>query len=444
MADRHKWGRGRIAEEPLADNLKPPTSAAANGSMILMSAHDSGAFPAASGLLDLIDQCVMCGLCLPHCPTYRIAATEAESPRGRIALARALATGTLAPAAPSLLHLDQCLGCLSCQSVCPSQVNYEEILVRTRAGLAARRARPERLRRWLRDPRRMTRLARIAAAVRAQRWLPILARVLPRESLWRRAAATLPRVPRISGLGAVAAAPAQRGRVALFRGCIARVYDRDTLAAARRLLTALGHEIVEMPAARCCGALPRHAGALAAARREADATRQALRAAATPVVVTCASGCHADLATLAAGENPQVVDIHAFLESDAGLAGLRFRALSRRVALHLPCTQVDNVGTIAAIRGLLARIPGLVVLDLPTQPRCCGAAGSYFIEHPAIADRLREDKLAQADALGPDLLLTTNVGCRIHFDNGRHGRPRPLPVLHPLVLLAQQLDNPLS
>src|SRR3954467_2475401 len=84
-------------------------------------------------LLALADQCLMCGLCLPHCPTYRISLDEAESPRGRIALARLIAGGELAAGPGALQHLDQCLACLSCEKVCPSEVRYGEIITRTRA-----------------------------------------------------------------------------------------------------------------------------------------------------------------------------------------------------------------------------------------------------------------------------------------------------------------------
>jgi len=98
----------------------------------------SGTAGADDRLAALADQCVMCGLCLPHCPTYRLEQVEAESPRGRIALARALADGRLHPTPAALTHLDHCLGCLSCQKVCPSDVQYEEILVRTRAATLPR------------------------------------------------------------------------------------------------------------------------------------------------------------------------------------------------------------------------------------------------------------------------------------------------------------------
>jgi glycolate oxidase iron-sulfur subunit len=380
----------------------------------------------------------MCGLCLPHCPTYRLEQVEAESPRGRIALARALADGRLDPTPAAIAHLDHCLGCLSCQKVCPSQVQYEEILVQTRATLPRRSTVVSA---WLRDPHRLTALAHLGAATGATHWLPWLARLLPRASRWRRLATSLPVTPSIPRLGAPARQPVGP-RVALFRGCVASVYDRDTLAAARFLLEASGRAVVELAGTRCCGALPRHAGDIERAATEAAATREALRETGVEVVLSCTSGCHGDLRDqVAAGTSLRVLDIHAFLADDPGFAALRFLPRAARAALHLPCTQVNVVGATAPIRDLLARVPQLEVLALPEQPRCCGAAGSYFIEQPAFADRLQSQKLDQVAECAPDFLLTTNIGCRIHLGNGLKARADAVPVLHPLALLAQQLDN---
>jgi glycolate oxidase iron-sulfur subunit len=220
------------------------------------------------------------------------------------------------------------------------------------------------------------------------------------------------------------------------------VYDRDTLAAARFLLEASGVAVFELAGTRCCGALPRHAGDIDRAAVESAATREALRETGVEVVLSCASGCHGDLRDqVAAGSALRVLDIHAFLARDPGFAALRFRPFAARAALHLPCTQVNVVGATAPISDLLARIPQLEVLSLPEQPRCCGAAGSYFIEQPDFADRLQAQKLDQVAGLAPDLLLTTNIGCRIHLGNGLKARSSAIPVLHPLALLAQQLDN---
>lgn len=392
-------------------------------------------------LRELTDQCVMCGLCLPHCPTYRVAATEAESPRGRIAVARALALGIADPTPAALEHLDHCLGCLSCQKVCPSQVRYEDILVRTRERLRAKRP-AGMLRRLLRSPALLTRLARIGMAVRAHRWLPALARRLPKKSAARRLLRSLPSPIPAPHFEAPPVKSSARGRIALFRGCVASACDRDTFAAARVLLETLGYEVVATAAGDCCGALPRHAGDVEAAARIAASTRHGLERSGATTVLGTASGCFGDLRDEVCRDGAvRPADALAFLAADAGFARLRFRPLPARAALHIPCTQANVVGNGDAIARLLARIPGLTVLPLPGQPRCCGAAGSYFVEFPDIADALGNEKLDQAAALQPDLLLTTNIGCRLHLGNGLREREAAIPVLHPLALLARQLDN---
>ncbi|HET6546376.1 MAG TPA: (Fe-S)-binding protein [Rhodanobacteraceae bacterium] len=393
-------------------------------------------------LLALADQCVMCGLCLPHCPTYRLTRHEAESPRGRIAIARSLASGKLVPTPLALEHLDRCLACLSCEPVCPSQVQYGAIIVRSRADLARSRPSSGVLRRLLDKPAVLVALGRIAVTLRAHRWLPGVARLLPRHSLLRRIATTLPVPPTLSRRSVPAAAAAPRGRVALFRGCVASVYDRDTHQAARRLLEALGHEVAIPDGTPCCGALALHAGDSAAFARQGARTARAVAATGASAVLVSASGCFGSLrAALTGSGGVDVVDIHEFLARDSALDVLRFRPLAATAALHLPCTQSNVAGGGAAIAALLARIPGLTVLALPEQPKCCGAAGSYFLRYADSADRLRGEKLDQARALRPDLLLTSNIGCRIHLANGLRGRSPPLPVLHPLALLAQQLED---
>jgi glycolate oxidase iron-sulfur subunit len=402
------------------------------------SAPEDASVQADPRLLALADQCVMCGLCLPHCPTYRISLDEAESPRGRIALARWIAGGRLEPDPAALGHLDQCLACLSCEKVCPSEVRYGEIITRTRAMLRSRRGGV--LGRLLADPGRLVALARLGALTRADRWLPRLARWLPRRL--RTIAGRVPAAPAIVSNPPHARAAPARGRVTLFHGCVASVYDRDTHAAARMLLEALRYEVAVPDGTPCCGALARHAGEAEAADREVASACAAIAETDGAAVLVSSTGCFGELRDhVSRSGGPQVIDVHAFLARDAGLDALRFRPLNARAALHLPCTQVNVVGEIASIRALLARIPGLTLLTVPGEPRCCGAAGNYFLEHPAIADRLREEKLAQIDADAPDIVLTTNIGCRIHFANGLRGRASAPPVMHPLALLARQLEN---
>lgn len=397
-----------------------------------------------NNLAALTDQCVMCGLCLPHCPTYRLDQHEAESPRGRIALARRLASGQLPASDQTIAHLDHCLACRACEAVCPSQVQYEEILIQTRVLLKPVRPAHGRLARWLDDPAILVRLARLGSALRAEHWVPQLARWLPRRSRLRRLAEEMPATPRRLP-EPVSSAPItydRRGRIILFPGCVASVFDRDTLDGARILLTALGHEVVMPTGTVCCGALALHAGERESAARTAQATRVALQACDAATVLVSASGCLGSLRDhTMASSGVQVDDVLAFLAAAEGWRNLRFKALHQRAAVHLPCTQMNVGSGMQPLLQLLARIPALELLVLPDQPGCCGAAGSYFIEQADRADRLRVEKLDQIGRQSPDLLLTTNIGCRIFLGNGLRQRDSMMPVLHPLALLARQLET---
>jgi glycolate oxidase iron-sulfur subunit len=397
----------------------------------------------------LADQCVKCGLCQPQCPTYHVARQEAESPRGRIALAKALAQGALdaAGVASATRHLDQCLACMRCERVCPSQVRYGELIVAARE-LQREAGQPlsgadQGFSSWLKRPRLLAIALRIAN-------LPPLRQCIQSVALrgvWQRlglerAVRELPRLPPRPALRRLAPRAESRGRVGLFLGCVAASADRDVHAAARYLLGALGYQVIEPQGQGCCGALALHGGDVAGAHALSELTRRAFVHAGVDTVLVSASGCFGTLRDLTFGDRTvRVREIHEFLAADAHLAQLAFRPLPQRVALHTPCTQANVARADGAIRTLLQRIPQMDIAVLPDMPGCCGAAGDYFLRHADVADALRAEKLDQVAALMPQVLVTSNVGCRIFLDNGLRQRAAAMRVLHPIVLLAQQLDN---
>jgi glycolate oxidase iron-sulfur subunit len=375
-------------------------------------------------IADLADQCVKCGLCVPLCPTYLVARTEAESPRGRIAFAAALAANPESVSESMVDHLDRCLACMTCERVCPSHVRYAELIVATRNELASRgKLRGSRGLEWLvRHP------VLLRAVIQVANW-PIVLMVV-REA---------PKIPPMLRFAA-RTNTTTRGRVGLFLGCVASLVDRDVHTAAKRLLEALGYEVVVPSSQGCCGALALHNGDAAAARAAGQVTQTAF--AGIETVLVSASGCFGTLRDHAfGGGGTRVREIHDFLAADAGIDRLHFAPLARKIALHTPCTQANVARADGAINALLARIPQLQIVAMPTEPRCCGAAGDYFLRHPETANVLRAEKLDQAELIKPDWLVTSNVGCRIYLDNGFRRRTRTIPVTHPIVLLAQQLEN---
>lgn len=382
-----------------------------------MPAHPSSPLGPAPGLVALADQCVQCGLCLPACPTYSLDRIEAESARGRIALARAWALAPAAPTHAGETHLDQCLGCRRCEAVCPAGVQYGPLLVAARSQQRDRRP-PG----W-----RQRAVETLAATPRLLAGLLGLYRlawpVLPRSLR------PLPRPPRPTA--SRPASGSRVARVALFSGCVARPYEAGLRDAVAHLCASLGFD-AEVPRGQgCCGTLHAHAGDTAAAGTLAARNRDAF--AGYGQVLTLASGCHEAVADALGG--PGVVeDAAAFLARQP--ARLSFRETRERVALHVPCTQQSVVQSGQATRELLARVPRLEVVVLDAGHGCCGAAGTRMVDDPARAAAFRAPLLAQFAASGATRLLSANIGCRLHLGNGT-----PMPVQHPLEFLAACLDD---
>jgi glycolate oxidase iron-sulfur subunit len=218
--------------------------------------------------------------------------------------------------------------------------------------------------------------------------------------------------------------------ISLFLGCIARPYEAGLRAALVRCLAALDIGVSEPHAQTCCGSLHSHAGNHAAAAALAQRNRDAFTAAGT--VLTLASGCHESVAQSLAGRS-RVVDAIEFLEEqlDARAPDLRLHRCDERVALHLPCTQRNVVRSVASLRRLLARVPGLQVIELDRGFGCCGAAGTQMLSDPQRADEFRAPLLDQLRERGATRLLSANIGCRLHLAMGSD-----VPVQHPLEFLA--------
>ena len=385
----------------------------------------------------LADQCVQCGLCLPVCPTYALDRNEAESPRGRIAIAAALARGQVSPTAELREHLDHCLGCMGCEKVCPANVRYGELLVETRALLGPAPGRPEQEIELVRDPVRWRRLRRVLGGLGFAGWKALVAKGLPAKSSLRHALALWPRTPLPAPYIAQPGAdePTDADTIALFPGCIASVEDADAQRAALALLRAAGYRVVELPAF-CCGAMDLHGGDTAKAEQAATQVQTAWQTVQAAHLITITPGCIGSLRHALPGV--RVADPIALLAARA--ERLSFRPLSTRVAVHLPYTQSNVARSDDALLRLLRRVPGLDVAALSKPPHCCGAAGTHVLEFPERAARLREDTLRQVAALAPQRLLSSNIGCRLHLAAGMQ-QERQWPHQHPLVLLAQQLET---
>jgi glycolate oxidase iron-sulfur subunit len=395
-----------------------------------------------AGILLEADSCVKCGLCLPHCPTYRLSADEAESPRGRIALIQGWLNGAVAGDERLHGHLDRCLQCGACETACPSLVPFTALMDRAREERnAAFSPAKRRWRRWVAD-----RLAHPGALHRLLR----LYRVSGLERVTRASGLLKPfGLARLERLGAALGGapvedPARQTRVGgnalLYTGCVGRYLDADAHGAAVRVLQHLGYGVEVPGKERCCGALHRHDGYPDAAARELAASRRSFARVDQTPVLGMASACTAELRRdpeLA----PVVRDICRFLADLPWPEERRPRAFSGRVWVHIPCSQANLLTDSHAAMDLLRLIPDVQLAELPHNPTCCGAAGAYLLRQPAVARALLEDKLTAMRREQAEIVVTTNTGCAAHLRGGIAQAGMRVEVCHPVELLARQLPT---
>lgn len=404
--------------------------------------------------------CVHCGFCLPACPTYVRLGDEADSPRGRLYLMRAVVEGRLdADSDAFQIHIDRCLGCRACETVCPSGVEYGALLERAREESIAARPLNRLTRTILCVFRSRTGLAIALAgarAFRATRVPALLARLFPEG--WRAglAAGMLAASAPVSlrGAGATQALPtnagrndlpADRGPVQVLEGCVQSGLFAHVNRATNRVLKANGHAVVAAPDQGCCGALHAHAGALDDARDLARANIRAFEASEAEWVVVNAAGCGAamkeygelladdpDYAARARALANRVADVSEVLVSAAIREGA---PLETGVAYDAPCHLLHAQGVERAPLDVLAAVPGLTVRPVEGASECCGGAGIYGLTHPDLGGSIGRDKVDAVEAEGLPLLATGNPGCMMQIGAGLLVRGSPVKTVHPVELL---------
>lgn len=372
-----------------------------------------------------VTTCVHCGFCLAACPTYKVMGEEMDSPRGRIVLMKQALEGelTLNDARP---YIDRCLGCLACETACPSGVRYRELVVPFR-GRLEQHARPahERILRQLllsvlESP------ARFRAAHRAGRLARLVMPLLPARL--RGMLHLLPaRLPAADPLSPHYAATGQRrARVALLTGCVQRVLRPSVNRATVRVLTANGVEVMIPPDQGCCGALALHSGDESRGRALADHNAR-LFPADVDAIVTNAAGCGSAMKEHSYGAPVQ--DIAEFLDG-LGLRSVPPLSGPTKVAYHDACHLSHGQGIRIAPRRLLYQVPNLILVDLEDEEMCCGSAGLYNLEHPDTAAELGRRKAAAIRATVPHAVASGNIGCLTQIE-----KHLDVPVYHTVELL---------
>jgi len=410
--------------------------------------------------LEKILTCVHCGLCLPACPTYRQLGNENDSPRGRIYLMRGVVEGRLPLGEAFTNHIDLCLGCRACESVCPSGVPYGTLLEAARAEAStfktAKAGGSEAAVRFVLNKifTRPRLLASVLALVRAFRDIG-LASLLFRTKLIRGrlrfATALLLSSRSHSGNTRGRGRPRdvhdrKAVRVSILTGCVMEGLFRDTNRATERVLARNGCELVEARGQACCGALHAHAGQLETARELARRNIEAFAAGGGDRIIVNAAGCGAAMkeyrelladdpsfAERAIDFSARVRDVSEFLIE----IGVRTpsRSMNRVVAYDAPCHLIHAQRIANAPLDLLRAIPGITLVPLRGFESCCGGAGIYNLQHAELSSEILNDKIAGIRDSGADTVATANPGCIMQLGAGVLLSGLNVDVVHPIDLL---------
>jgi len=408
------------------------------------------------------DQCVKCGMCSTQCPTYRIDPNENESPRGRISLMQGLANGQIPTSAKLQQHLDHCLGCRTCENICPSGVSYGALLDLSRAqlkqstgnGLSSKAY--DCLYKVMSFKRPIIRhLAKLLRFYQRSGLQKILRRTIILKGLG---------LARLDGLlPNIASQPhwqsfyptsnKHRGNVAIFTGCVSDFFDKKTISHAISLLNKLGYHVHIPTDQVCCGALTLHNGHPSIAKQCAQQNLTSFKALDVQAVLYMATGCGATLQEYEqqCTENDQqnsntaefthkVQEICDFLLTEASISSSTFKPLDKNVSLHTPCTLRNVIKKPQSVKQLLQFIPKLKITNQNTDHICCGASGTHILLQAQLADQLGDHMIKELTDPAPDLLVTTNIGCALHLGARTQARGLNLPVIHPVAIIDKQLQ----
>jgi glycolate oxidase iron-sulfur subunit len=414
----------------------------------------------------VVQQCMHCGLCLPTCPTYVTTKQEKNSPRGRIALMRAIADGRLEPSKAFADEMYYCLGCLACMTACPAGVNYGELFEHARAEAEESGVLSSPKRNFIRAFTvkwlfmKMSRLRLLGRLLRLYQRLGLQSLVRHSGVLklfparLRELEAITPTIQSKFSAELIAPVTAAKGpakfRVAVLIGCAQDLIFSDINRDTVEVLAHNGCEVFTPPGQECCGSLHAHNGELGLAQQLARKMIDQFPPDKFDAIITNAGGCGSHLKHYAKllGKDPvyrdraiiwdtKVKDIHEWLVKIGVQRPPSNGQVPAKVTYHESCHLCHGQKVTTQPREILRSIANVQLVELPESSWCCGSAGIYNLIQPEMANELLERKLRHIHSTGALVVATGNPGCLLQLVNGAKLRKMELRVVHPISLLAE-------
>ena len=403
--------------------------------------------------------CMRCGMCLPHCPTYKETFLETASPRGRVALVRKVQEGELDQSERLLEYLSLCLDCQACASACPCGVNAGELVAEftcERKGaqglgfmeemiLRKLVPHPDRLESSM-VPMRAYQKSGLQKLVRKLGILKMFPKPLERmEGLLPE----LPNRPLRQEIQEITPAKGEeRGTIGFFLGCVMSLIFSEASRATIELLSSLGYRVITPRNQVCCGAPNMLGGDLEGLKEDARTNIDIFSGYDVDFIVTDCGGCGAELKKYghhlehdraAAAFSAKVRDISQVLAMHAAELQAKLKPVDLRVTYHDPCHIAHCQGIRTQPRQLLKLIPGLQYSELAEADACCGSAGTYNIAKPEMSDKILQRKLDNIRASNAEVLVTSNPGCLLQLKKGLADQLPQVRLMHLTELLAKSM-----
>jgi glycolate oxidase iron-sulfur subunit len=394
----------------------------------------------------ILRKCVHCGFCLATCPTYQLTGDELDSPRGRIYLMKQVLEGADVTERTQY-HLDRCLTCRSCESTCPSGVQYgrladigrEVVEKKVGRGIGATIQRSV-LKNALPNAALFSTGLAVGRAMKSFMPAKLAAKLMDRRD------------------PGVRPAPRHNRHVLMLEGCVQPAMAPSINAATARVLDRIGISVVSAQEAGCCGALAHHlsdhAASHAAIKKNIDAWWPHIEAGAEAIVVT-ASGCGtmvADYGHVLRNDAAYVAKAKRVSElfCDVSTMVLREQAAlnvlltnsaapKTKIAFHSPCSLQHGLKIRGVVEDLL-RAAGYELTAVPDGHLCCGSAGTYSVLQPELSGRLLQNKVAALESGKPEIVATANIGCLAHIEGGLKVSSR-IPIRHWIELIDPRLGT---
>lgn len=419
---------------------------------------------------DQLTNCMRCGFCLPACPTYQETGLEAASPRGRIALMKAVTDGWMSPDKAFYEQMDLCLGCRACETACPAGVTYGRLLEQTRVSIAEhkpkswmeKKLRQILLNEWIPNPQKLRSSMRFLSFYQKS-GLQKVARFFRLTSILPKHLSQMEKVlPEVDTKGSYrkvgySIKPKKEpiARVGMFRGCVMDVMFTQTNINTITLLVLAGYEVVFPDNQTCCGALHAHSGEKQKAIELAKQNIEVFRATEVDYIVSNAGGCGAQLV-----EYPHLLqDVPEYVENAKWFAE-RTKDISElllsRLA-HLPfklekptlityqdsCHNRNGMKITLEPRKILRSIPNAMYVELFGAESCCGSAGTYNLVQPEMSMQILDHKMEFVQQIKADLLVTSNPGCLLQMKLGieRAGLNDRMKAVHLVDFLVEALEK---